>query len=308
MNGTSRSRLHADGFLPFLACALVTFCLFGTFGCVAVPVRMPTQTRDVSGKPLELDLAFLKSGSTTRDEVTKRLSAIDTGVNQTSWFWGRWDSSKWRTTAVGFVPPEGERVWRAHNLLIQFDQNSVVKSWVVAGDKELARQLDVFDPAATDSPLDLSTPLHAKAKRPVEVQDCCNNEPPPTADLVLTAESFECNLHFAGRSGPHLWTLRTARSNVLKIAPTPGAFYYGPLSGMVPYGESNHLATTLYFSKPAGGDEKGRFAKKKLELALDPPTFLLLRHYIRQTKPNPVPTSVRPDGTKGSATDPNPKP
>lgn len=305
MNGTSRIRLYLDGFMPFLPCALVASCLFGTFGCVAVPARMPTQTRDSSGKPLALDLTFLKSGSTTRDEVTKRLSAIDTGVNQNNLFWGRWDSSKWRTTAIGFVPPAGERVWRAHNLLIQFDQNGVVKSWVIAGDKELARQLDVYDPAATDCLLDLSSPLHAKAKSPVDVQDCCNKEPPPTADFVLTADSFQYNLYFARRSGPHLSTLETPRTNIRRMAVTPEAFYTGPFSGEVPYAEPNHLVATLYFSKPAVNHygERGHFARKKLELAIDPPTFLLLRHYIRQTKLNPAPTSARPDDTKGSAND-----
>lgn len=40
-----------------------------------VLVRMPSQPRDSSGKLLELDLTFLKSGSTSKDEVTKRLSA-----------------------------------------------------------------------------------------------------------------------------------------------------------------------------------------------------------------------------------------
>ena len=112
--------------LSFLAAYIA---LLVASGCAAVPLRVPTKTRDVSGKPLELDFTFLKSGSTTRDEAIRLLSAIDTHVNQSNLFWGRWDSSKWRNTAVGFVPPDGERIWRAHNLLIQFDQNGIVKTW-----------------------------------------------------------------------------------------------------------------------------------------------------------------------------------
>jgi hypothetical protein len=268
--------------LRLLGCGLTVFSLFGAFGCVAVPVRMPTQTIDRSGKPLELDLTFLKSGSTTRDEVTKRLSAIDTGVSQSNFYWGRWDSSRWRTTAVGFVPPEGERVWRAHNLLIQFDQNGIVKTWVVAGDKELAQQLEAFDIGATDSPLDLSSPLHATVKTPYSP----DRNQPEVLDIVLSADSFECSHYFSARTGPHLSTLKTPRNNIRGIAPTPGAFYYGPFSGVVPFTEPNHLVATLYFSKPAvvHYGEKGHFAIKKLEVAIDPPTFLLFRQYIRQPK------------------------
>lgn len=278
--------------LWLLGCALLAFSLFGAFGCVAVPVRMPAQTRDGSGKPLELDLTFLKSGSTTKDEVTKRLSAIDTGVSQSSFYWGRWDSSKWRTTAVGFVPPAGERVWRAQNLLIQFDQNGIAKTWVVAGDKELAKQLDVFETVTTDSPIDLSSPAHAKVKAPYS----SDPDHAEVGDIVLSPDSFECNHYFAARTGPQLSTLKTPRNNILRIAVTPGAFYYGPFSGEVPFAEPNHLVATLYFSKPAvvHYGEKGHSAIKKLEVAIDPPTFLLLRHYIRQPQPNPASTSARP--------------
>ena len=265
-----------------LGCGLVVFSLFGAFGCVAVPVRMPTQTIDRSGKPLELDLTFLKPGSTTRDEVIKRLSAIDTGVSQSNFYWGRWDSSRWRTTAVGFVPPEGERVWRAHNLLIQFDQNGIVKTWLVAGDKELAQQLDAFDTVTTDSPLDLSSPLHATVKTPYSPDP----NRPEVVDIVLSADSFECNHYFPARTGPHLSTLKTPRNNIRGIASTPGAFYYGPFSGEVPFTEPNHLVATLYFSTPAvvHYGQKGHFAIKKLLVAMDPPTFLLFRRYIGQPK------------------------
>lgn len=49
-----------------------------------MPVRVSKQEKDVSGKPLDLDLTFLKSGFTTRDELTKKLAPIDTGINQSN--------------------------------------------------------------------------------------------------------------------------------------------------------------------------------------------------------------------------------
>lgn len=64
-----------------------------------------------------------------------------------------------------------------HNLLIQFDHEGMVKSWVVVEDKNLDQELDRFDPDIGDSPLDLSSPLHAKARGFYD-----------TSDLVLTSD------------------------------------------------------------------------------------------------------------------------
>jgi hypothetical protein len=60
-----------------LAHVLATVSLLAISACVVVPVRVPTQERDVSGKPLNLDLTFLKAGATTRDELTKKLAAVN---------------------------------------------------------------------------------------------------------------------------------------------------------------------------------------------------------------------------------------
>lgn len=126
--------------------ALVIVSVLTIPACVVVPVRVPKQERDVTGKPVDLDLTFLKSGSTTRDELTKKLAAVDTGINESNFFWGRWDSSTWRSTAVGFVPPEGERLWHAQNLLVQFEASGVVKNWAIVDDKGLTRQLTLLAP------------------------------------------------------------------------------------------------------------------------------------------------------------------
>jgi hypothetical protein len=264
----------ADVLLGRLGCALVTFSLLASAACVVVPVRVPTQKRDVSGKPVDLDLTFLTSGVTTRDEVAKNLAAVNTGVNQTNFFWGRWDSSKWRTTAVGFVPPEGERIWRAENLLIQFDQNGNVKTWAVVDDKELSRQLDLFDPVE-GPPLDLSSPVQAN------VRVLHNDE--VQAGLVLSSDFFEENR--VTQTGQH-FSLRTPRTNVLRINPTPEASYYGPVSSYTPYARPDLLLATVYLARSGEVHygEKGRGVGKKLVMAMDPPTFLLVRRYIGQTK------------------------
>ena len=256
-------------------CALAMFFLLTTPACVVVPVRVPTQERDVSGKPLPLDLTFLKSGSTSRDEIAKKLAAIDTGVKESTFFWGRWDSSKWRTTAVGAVPPEGERIWHAHNLFIQFDPSGLVRTWAIVDDKGIIRELELLSPGANDAPLDLSSPLKADIR--VRQRDDIR------AGLVLSSDSFE--EWRDTETALHL-SLKTPRTNVLRIEATPERSYYGPQSGYIPYTRPDVILATVYLAKPAKVQyaEKSRLVGKKLSVGVDPPTFLLLRHYIEQTK------------------------
>jgi hypothetical protein len=95
-----------------LAGTVVAVCLLSAMGCFFVPVRVPTQTRGVSGEAQKLDFTFLKNGSTTREEVNQRLTVIDTGVKQQGLFWGRWETSTWGYGIVGLtVPPGGARYW-----------------------------------------------------------------------------------------------------------------------------------------------------------------------------------------------------
>jgi len=79
-------------FLQAVACPLAAAFILISSACVIVPVRLPTQTKDISGKVQKLDFTFLKAGSTTRDEVNKNLAPINTQANEPEFFWGRWDS------------------------------------------------------------------------------------------------------------------------------------------------------------------------------------------------------------------------
>jgi hypothetical protein len=56
------------------------------------------RSRGPSGASIEsrrLDLSFLHSGTTGRDEVVDKLAAINTGYVNPRLFWGRWSESKW---------------------------------------------------------------------------------------------------------------------------------------------------------------------------------------------------------------------
>jgi hypothetical protein len=278
-------RLLAEASSRPLAGVLVTFALLVASGCAVVPVRVPSQTKDISGEPQKLDFTFLKSGSTKRDEVTNNLAVIDTRVKGNNFFWGRWESSTWGYGVVGFVPPQGGRYWGTHNVLIQFDQDGIVRNWVVVDDRNLGQQLDLFDPGAADSPLDLSARIRTKAQWLGSGSEGAELKP---ADIVLSAESFEYDIYdFRTASS---YKLETPRANILKIAPTPGAFDVGPFFERTHFTRPTVLVATIYFVKPAvckhDKDKRDHFCKR-LALALDPPTFSLLRHYIEQTKPAP---------------------
>ena len=260
---------------PTIAASLaIAALMLSTPACVNVPVRVAEQERDVSGKSLSLDLTFLKSGSTTRDELSKKLAVIDTGIEQRNFFWGRWDSSKWRATAIGFVPPEGERIWHAQNLLVRFDSNGIVKDWTTVDDKGLTRQLSLLVPQA-DSSLDLSSPIQSKMR--VRQRDDIQ------AGLVLASDSFE---EWRVTETNHRFSLKTPRTNLLRIEATPEHSYYGPQSGYVPYTRPDLIVATIYLEKSANVHygEKSSSVGKKLLLGVDPPTFMLLRRYIEETK------------------------
>src|SRR5581483_9134614 len=171
-------------------CAVVVSMMMSA--CVIVPVRLPTQIRDISGNPQNLDFAFLKAGLTQREEVLTRLAAIDTRTDQPEFFWGRWESSKWAVGGVVALPAAagagGSRIWGAHNLLIAFDDNGTVKNWVALNDHKLLQQLELLDTGSTDR-LDLSSPLHAKVLLPQSNQDAKENR---SGDLVLSADFLEC--------------------------------------------------------------------------------------------------------------------
>jgi hypothetical protein len=287
----------SDLSLRWLARALAALLPLVAAGCVPVAARVPEKTKDTAGKPAQLDFTFLKSGSTTRDEVTKKLAMIDSGVNQNDFFWGRWKRSVWGRALVGPVPPEAGRNWGMYNLLIHFDQYGVVERWVMVDDKGLDQQLDLIEQGTTDLPLDLSSPLRA-TDHIDEFNHFENPKDDPfhdmhtPGDLVLTSEHLEYDdAYYADRRNYH-FRFETARANIWKIASTPGALDVSSIysfflrSRFLDYVSSPRLlVATIYFSKPVvyHYGEKRRSTFKKRWLVIDPPTFLLLRRYIRQT-------------------------
>ena len=147
--------------------------------------RLPTRTRGPEGAHLEnqLDLRFLDESGMRSEEVRERLSSIDTGYQNPRLFWGRWSDSKWGYWWIAAATPQGgagdaRRVWHAHNVLVAFDENGLVKKKVfVDNDAVLWRELHKQLQEAP--PLDLTQPVH------MIVKPCCG-----AWEMSLTQDSI----------------------------------------------------------------------------------------------------------------------
>lgn len=161
----------------------IVLYVFSLCGCAGA-TRLPTRTRGPAGENLEkkLDLKFLDESGTHGEEVRQRLSSIDTGYANPRLFWGRWSASKWgywwfvaaQTGAAG----DAKRVWHAHNLLVSFDEDGLIREKkLIDDDSALWRELHAQLAAAP--PLDLTQPVEVAGNR------CCG-----ILGMTLTRESI----------------------------------------------------------------------------------------------------------------------
>src|SRR5713226_9586132 len=142
--------------------ALVTAC-FSCQGCLVLPLRAPTRTNGSSGAMEKINLDFIQSGKTSREEITTKLGGTDTGIKDKQLCLGRWASSKWgvlwmvagnNTGAGGW-----NRAWARHNVLISFDDQDIVQEFRQLPDEDLVKQLSAWVAEGHGQPLDLSAPI-----------------------------------------------------------------------------------------------------------------------------------------------------
>jgi hypothetical protein len=131
-----------------------------TCGCAPPLPVIPATPKKVGygGEVRSVDLAFLRSGSATRQEVQAQLGWSDVGLNRPSVFWGRWRSSsfldlnRWGDQRI---------LWRGHNVLVEFDESSRVKRFQEFADKDLV--------GAVNGWLSAARPNSAEKRLPQEV-------------------------------------------------------------------------------------------------------------------------------------------
>lgn len=238
-----------------LCASVAGICLVTLPGCVmVVPMRLPTHIKDMSGNSEKVDLTFLRAGSTTREEIMKRLSAIDTHAELSGRFWGRWKISQWGIGGVVAAPPVaggggGERMWKTRNLFVDFDGNGIVKSWTLVDDKKLFRKLDSID-NSSKRPLEPVFPIRTTVLLPrAGNYDKANS----STELVFDRESVDLGGRPVSRAALRKLSLASGGS----AEPDP-----------------NHIWVTIRYVPTT------RKSIDRLWFGVDPPTLLALRQYI----------------------------
>jgi len=251
------------------ACAFGHILLLGLSGCIIVPVRLTTQTKDLSGTAQKLDFAFLKERSTTRDEVNRALAEIDTHADQGGFFWGRWESSKWGlgggAIGPGFLDIAGSRIWGARNIFISFDEKGTVASWTVVDDKKLFHQLNLMKDGGSSSAESI------RVTRKVELHNHRGQGGVSTTNLVLSDRVFELD------------DIKTTLNNIRRISPA--------LDPRDPP-HADHIWITVQFVNST----QRKHGIKSLKMGMDPSTFLLLRRNLRRNSSVLLPSTMTVTG------------
>ena len=154
----------------------LVFCIV-LCGCVGA-TRLPVRATSPAGMALqnkEINLNFLRAGSTHREEVENRLSTINTNYSNPRLFWGRWGESKWGYWWIVAAGPcsgncaagDAKRIWHVRNLVVTFDENGIVSSEeTIADDKRLWQALHSRMVEESPPPLDFTQPLRVELTTP----------------------------------------------------------------------------------------------------------------------------------------------
>lgn len=157
------------GYFNRLSCMILisSACAFFA-GCFAIvsPVPTPTRVKNVDGgsMPRHLNIGSIRPGSTRRGEILQKVGRADAGLHSKRMFLARWKVSHmavcWAAGGEGGGGDAGcRRVWRAHNLIVEFDGKGIVRKVRRVGDHDIGKVLAAWLAADPAPPLDLSHPI-----------------------------------------------------------------------------------------------------------------------------------------------------
>ena len=154
-----------------------------------------------------------------------------------------------------------KRAWGNHNLLVEFDEKGLVKSYSVFNDRAILKRLCTSLTQRLREPLNLSPAIeiqvqHRHARGP-------QYEP---AQLILGKESFQFK-EFTNKS--HSFGISPTKITRFSHA---SAFVAGPSSNA-------SIIYSVHFGEKTN-------AGKKITLALGPQALMVLARYFVQTNPN----------------------
>lgn len=267
--------------IQFIRVAWTAFLCAFFCGCAAVPMRVPTKTRNVSGEVgKKLDLDFIQVGSTTREEVGQKLGWIDTGVKGDRLFLGRWADSSWGVAwaVTGYTSAVGgwNREWTTHTLVLDFDEKGVVRQMSVVPDKDILGALSKRVSEDSSGSLDLSTPI----KLPVEYVRSSKRF---TGTLVLGRDAFVF-LQERETNSKEVYDFRISPGSISHLSMGHGV----PLEGLVssecrtctgtilPSVSPGNVVVTIHFKRSSS-------VGSKMNVRVDLPAMMVLIKYVAQT-------------------------
>ncbi len=234
--------------------------------CLVAPIPMRKRTIGPTGiKAKTVDLSFIQVGATSREEVFEKLGWIDTGLQNERVFLGRWTGSShgWVWAVGGGLSGAGgaERVWGEKNLLLEFDQDSIVKEFRVVKDKSLLKELSAWSTLGVFPPL----------SRPLTIYITHRHDKGGTfQDATLTlGEDFVEFEEVGGASH----NFRISPEKITRVSRA------GPFS--MSRGDSKYFFLTIHFKQKTK-------AGKKITISLDLPTLTTLVSYFDHTRPKVV--------------------
>jgi hypothetical protein len=124
--------------LPVFVCIFLTSCV----PIVAPPRVMPRVMQPTAGKMNAVpDPSMIRAGVTTRAEIIQQFGAFDTGWKGDRLFLGRWLSSR-RIVIYGVLGgSDVGTTWVPHDLVVEFDEKSIVIRYQVLSDKRFLEEL-----------------------------------------------------------------------------------------------------------------------------------------------------------------------
>jgi hypothetical protein len=208
-------------------------------GCIAVPIHHAKKMRSGSTDtpPKQVDLTFIKVGETSHDEVSKRLSWIDAGVDAKAFFAGRWAENNWGVAwgAASFPYAGGgyNEIWKTHNVIIDFDDQSLVKGVTHFADKGIIAILSTRLKQASEPTLDRTVPIKMSIEylRPIESNKA------HLGDLILSEDELEF-LESPDGNKKGKYSFKTAKQNINHIT-----------MGMSEPSEPEQICVVLHFKQ-----------------------------------------------------------
>src|SRR5690242_18829969 len=117
-----------------------TMFLSAAAGCIVIP--HPRDVAVAGGRQTKKPrLAFLKVGSTTRDDVLRIIGPFDSDASDGPFLWARWQQVKvqveWFAASYGGAAGGSDRVWKIVNLLALFDEQGQLTTLRVCSEGDL---------------------------------------------------------------------------------------------------------------------------------------------------------------------------